>query len=455
MSPRLDVRPKPNPRQLAFLALRSVQGGAFADVALDRVLRGVELSAPDRRLLTELMYGSVRRQRSLDALISQLGKKRVEQQPPELCSILHLGLYQLRYLNQIPAAAAVNTTVELAKQNGFKGLSGFVNGLLRQYIRLAESQDPLQLPEDPVERLGVLHSYPNWIIKVWIEQLGLIETEQLCIWLNQPPSLDLRVNPLQASVKTVQSALQAAGVVAQPLPHLAQALRLTKAGSIPSLPGFREGWWTVQDSSAQLVSHLLAPQTGEVVIDACAAPGGKTTHLAELIKDQGTVWACDRAASRLRKLQENAKRLNLHAIQTCVGDSRALPQFVSQGDRVLLDAPCSGLGTLHRHADARWRQTPETVQELSRLQTELLAQVATWVKPNKVLVYATCTLHPAENEAVIQQFLAHHPTWRIVPPDPNSPAAMFATPEGWIKVWPHRHAMDGFFMVRLSQTTIN
>jgi len=451
--PRLDVTL--NSRQLAFLALRSVHWGAFADVALDRVLRGVELSPPDRRLLTELVYGSVRRQRSLDALVSQLSKKRVEQQPPELRSILHLGLYQLRYLNQIPAAAAVNTTVELAKQNGFKGLSGFVNGLLRQYIRLAESQDPLHLPENPVERLGVLHSYPDWIVTVWLEQLGLAETEQLCIWLNQPPTLDLRVNPLRASVETVQSALEAAGVAAQPLPHLTQGLRLMQAGPIPSLPGFAEGWWTVQDSSAQLVSHLLAPQPGEVVIDVCAAPGGKTTHLAELMGDQGTVWACDRAASRLRKLKENAKRLNLHAIQTCAGDSRDLPQFIGQGDRVLLDAPCSGLGTLQRHADARWRQTPKTVEELVILQRQLIEKTAAYVKAGGVLVYATCTLHPAENEAVIQQFLTHQSGWQVVPPDPRSPAAAFSTPEGWIKVWPHRHAMDGFFMVRLSHAMVD
>jgi len=464
-----------NPRQLAFLALRAIHRGAFADVALDRALRNVEINPPDspretlrdsaketlrdspketlrdRGLVTELVYGTVRRQRSLDALISQLAKKRADQQPPDLRSILHLGLYQLRYLSQIPAAAAVNSTVELAKQNGLKGLTGLVNGLLRQYIRLAATADPLQLPEDPIERLGVLHSYPDWIVAVWLKQIGLAETERLCTWLNQPPYIDLRVNPLQVSVAKVASALEAAAVSVQRVPYLPQALRLLEAGSIPSLPGFTEGWWSVQDSSAQLVSYLVGPQPGEVVIDACAAPGGKTTHLVELMQDQGTVWACDRAASRLKKLQENTRRLNLNAIQTCVGDSRNLPRFVQQADRVLLDAPCSGLGTLHRHADARWRQTPETVQELTQLQGELLEHTATWVKPGGILVYATCTLHPDENEAVVQRFLHHHPDWSIDPPAPGSSPAAFTTPEGWIKVWPHRHNMDGFFMVRLSR----
>ncbi|MBD2083857.1 16S rRNA (cytosine(967)-C(5))-methyltransferase [Coleofasciculus sp. FACHB-542] len=456
-----------NPRQIAFLALRDVhRKGAFADVALDRLLRQADLSATDRRLVTELVYGSVRRQRSLDALIDHLGKKKAHQQPLDLRAILHLGLYQLRYQDRIPVSAAVNTTVQLAKENGFSGLSGFVNGLLRQYIRLAESKkpgnrggevqnlesDPLHLPKNPVERLGILHSYPDWIIEVWLERLGLEETEQLCEWMNQTPAIDLRVNPLCAEIEKVEAALQAADISVSRVPHLPQALRLTGGtGAIQNLPGFSEGWWTVQDSSAQLVSYLLDAQPGEVVIDACAAPGGKTTHIAELMEDRGTVWACDKTASRLRKLQENAKRLSLHSIQIQEGDSRNLPQFINQADRVLLDAPCSGLGTLHRHADARWRQTLQTVQELSILQGELLDRVATWVKPNGILVYATCTLHPLENEGVVRAFLERYPQWQILPPNPNSPAAAYITPAGWIEVWPHRHQMDGFFMVRLQK----
>ena len=437
----------PNPRAAAFFALRAVHRGAYSDAALDKVLRGADLSNADRRLVTELVYGSVRRQRSLDALIDQLGKKKAHQQPPDLRTILHLGLYQLRYLSQIPDAASVNSTVELAKENGFSGLTGFVNGLLRQYIRLAVAADPLQLPENPVERLGVLHSYPNWIIEVWLEQLGS-ETEQLCEWLNQPPVIDLRVNPLRTTIEQVESALQSAGILVRRVPQLPQALRLIgSTGSIQNLPGFSEGWWTVQDSSAQLVSHLLDPQPGEMVIDACAAPGGKTTHIAELMGDEGTVWACDRAASRLRKLKENTERLQIKSIQTWVGDSRN-SEFKS-ADRVLLDVPCSGLGTLHRHADARWRQTTDSVRELSVLQSELLSQAATLVKPNGFLVYATCTLHPLENERVIQQFLARHSSWRIEPPNPDSALAALTTSEGWIKVWPQRHQMDGFFMVRL------
>ncbi len=452
-APGLKLTGMENSRFCAFVALRAVHCGAYADAALDRVLRETDLSAVDRRLVTELVYGSVRRQRTLDALIDHLAKKKAHQQPPDLRTILHLGLYQLRYQERIPSSAAVNTTVQLAKENGFSGLTGFVNGLLRQYLRLASNNvDPLQLPENPVERLGVLHSYPNWVVEVWLEQLGMAETEQLCEWMNQSPAIDLRVNPLRAGIEEVEATLLSSGVLVRRVPQLPQALRLIgSTGSIQNLPGFSEGWWTVQDSSAQLVGYLLDPQPGEVVIDACAAPGGKTTHIAELMTDQGTVWACDRAASRLRKLQENAARLQLRSIQLCVGDSRNLSQFKDSADRVLLDVPCSGLGTLHRHADARWRQTTKSVQELSVLQEELLAQTSTFVKPGGVLIYATCTLHPLENERVIQAFLARHHNWQIDSPTPDSAVATFATPEGWVKVWPHRHQMDGFFMLRLKK----
>ncbi|MBR8834483.1 MAG: 16S rRNA (cytosine(967)-C(5))-methyltransferase [Stigonema ocellatum SAG 48.90 = DSM 106950] len=490
-----------NPRQLAFIALRDVHKGAYVDIALDRVLQKVNLPDNDRRLVTELVYGCVRRQRTLDVLIDQLGKKKSHQQPKDLRTILHLGLYQLSYQQRIPPSAAVNTTVQLAKANGFSGLTGFVNGLLRQYIRVggmgngewgvgnrewgdrgdrgdrgvnnycssssSSSSSPPSSPSSPspptphsplptpllVERLGILHSFPDWIIQVWVEQLGLTEIEQLCEWMNKTPAIDLRVNPLRTSLEEVEAALQSAGVLSKRLPHLPQALRLlSSTGPIQNLPGFNEGWWTVQDSSAQLVSHLLDPQRSEVVIDSCAAPGGKTTHMAELMGDEGKIWAGDRTASRLGKLQENAQRLKLQSIEIFTGDSRNLPQFQNSADRVLLDAPCSGLGTLHRHADARWRQTPETVQELSLLQKQLLSHTSTFVKPKGVLVYATCTLHPAENEDVISSFLTEHPNWEIEPPNPDSPACAYSTPQGWIKVWPHRHDMDGFFMVRLRRS---
>lgn len=440
-------------RRLAFDALKDIYRGGYADVVLHRRLAQTSLSAVDRGLVTELVYGVVRRQRTLDALIDQLGKKNAQQQPLDLRVVLHLGFYQLRYLTHIPPSAAVHTSVGLAKATGQGRLSGVVNGILRQYLRLAERDgDPLRVPEDPVAAIALQHSFPDWMVQLWYDTLGNDETQALCDWLNQPPAIDLRVNRLKTTVAAVADELAAAQIATERLAHLPDALRLKgHVGAIQTLPGYEAGWWVVQDASAQLVSALVDPQPGEVVIDACAAPGGKTTHLAELMGDRGVVWACDRTTSRLNKVKQNISRLHLSSVKPYTGDSTTMTKFEGQGDRVLVDAPCSGLGTLHRHADARWRQTPDTVQELVDLQRQLLARAATWVKPGGTLVYATCTLHPQENEAQIKHFLSTHPRWRLFPPEPGSDVAAFASAEGWIKIWPHRHHMDGFFMARLKQ----
>lgn len=440
-------------RSLAFFALKDIyQKKAYTDFALNRILKSVgksaEISQTNRSFACELVYGTVRRQRTLDALIDSLGKKKAAQQPPDLRIILHLGLYQLRYLDRIPASAAVNTSVELAKSFGLNRLSGVVNGLLRSYIRQSESADPLKLPAEENTKLGIQHSFPDWIVANWLEQLPTEEVAQLLAWFNQAPKVDLRVNTLKTTVVDVHQAFTAAEIKANVIPGLPQGLRLEGAGDVTKLPGYKEGWWVIQDSSAQLVSHLLNPQPGETIIDACAAPGGKTTHIAELMGDNGRIIACDRSAKRLNKVRENAARLKLTSIEIEPGDSCEREEFVNLADKVLLDAPCSGLGTLHKRPDIRWRNTDQSIIQLYELQRKLLKQTATWIKPKGVLVYATCTLNILENEKVIQSFLDEHPNWSIQSPG-DVITKSWSTTEDWIKVFPHRHNMDGFFMVRL------
>jgi 16S rRNA (cytosine967-C5)-methyltransferase len=460
-----------NPRQLALFALKDLETGSFTDIVIDRLLSKFPLSDLDRHLFTELVNGIVRRKRSLDAIITQLAKQSADRQPPNLKQLLRLGLYQLRYLDRIPDSAAVNTTVDLAKTNGLAGLAGVVNGILRQYIRLQnEREEVLDLPVDPIERLGILYSFPDWLIGQWIEELGAIETEQLCQAFNRSPSIDLRINTLkidpnffpdlsqterveQQRTKIIDL-FQSVGIVAIPISHLPQGLRIVgNVGAISQLPGYQEGWWTIQDSSAQLVTHLLDPQPQEIIIDACAAPGGKTTHIAELIGNTGQIFALDQTASRLKKLQQNLDRLQLDTVKILTGDSCGFSELTNTADRLLLDAPCSGLGTLHRRADARWQKTPTQIHELAGLQAKLLANTATWVKPGGVLVYATCTVCSIENEDVILPFLKTHPDWQIELPDPHSSLASFVDEAGWIKVWPHRQQMDGFFMVKLRRVS--
>jgi 16S rRNA (cytosine967-C5)-methyltransferase len=440
-----------NSRQIAFNALLEIYyRGAYTDIALDRMLDKNNLSKLDRNLACELVYGIVRRQRTLDRIIDIFGKKPAVKQPHNLRIILHLGLYQLRYLQQIPVPAAIDTSVQLAKENGQQNLSGVVNGLLRQYQRLAEVKDPLELGGDSIEDIGIAYSFPNWIVANFITEIGKEETKQILDWFNHPPQLDLRVNTRSISVSELASKLTDINIEHTPLPHLPQSLRLMKGvGAIKDLIGYHEGWWLVQDSSAQLVTHLLAPQAGESIVDACAAPGGKTTHIAEMMDDRGEIWAIDPTPKRLQKITENATRLRLKSIQTLVGDSRTLDRFIDSADRVLLDVPCSGLGTLHKRPDLRWRQEQGKIRDIIKLQRELLDNCATWVKKGGILVYSTCTLNKEENEGTIEAFLATHPNWQIEPPPSDSPASVFATTKGWIKILPHQHQMDGFFMVRL------
>lgn len=443
-------------RQCALTILQAIgQHHVYSDIALDQGLRERQLSPQERGLVTEFVYGIVRRQRSLDALIDQLANTPPHQQPPNLRLILRLGLYQLRYLSHIPPSAAVNTSVELAKKNGFKGLAGVVNGILRQYLRLSEvKDDPLILPSHPVQRLGILYSFPDWLIELWLQEWGETETEALCQAFNQVPSIDLRINPLKNSLDYLKNAFTSANIPFSDLDFLPNGLRLTEGNrQIRYLPLFAEGGWIVQEASAQLVGYLLDPQPEEVIIDACAAPGGKTTHIAELMGDTGIIWACDRTASRLKKVQQNMHRLQLQSIRLQEGDSREYPLFREKANRVLLDVPCSGLGTLHRHPEIRWRQNPEKIQELAQLQKELLAEAATWVKPQGVLVYATCTLNKQENENVVLNFLENHPQWRIEFPAPSFPAPSLVSETGWLKILPHRHQMDGFFMVKLRKNS--
>jgi 16S rRNA (cytosine967-C5)-methyltransferase len=448
-----------NSRQIALETLRLIQRRkAYADVALDCTLsrsRQDEVILPesDRRLITELVYGCTRRQKTLDAVLQNFLQKPITKLPPDILIILQIGVYQLCFLDRIKPSAIVHTTVELVKENNLKGLSGFVNGVMRSILRAKDKGDLLANIADPSN----YYSYPEWLIELWQKEFGQEAIADICNWFNQTPHLDLRVNLLHATRDQVLAAFAEAEIEAAPIPYLPDGIRVGQgAGDVSKLPKFKEGWWSVQDASAQLVTYLLDPQPNEIIIDACAAPGGKTTHISDRLKNTGKVYALDRLASRLKKVDQNTARLGISNVETIEIDAReftGLPESSvnSKCDRVLLDVPCSGLGTLHRHADARWRQTPDEPYKLAKTQAEILDRATTWVKPEGVIVYSTCTLHPAENEEVITQFLSNHPDWQIVPPDADNPAAHFASDRGWVKVLPHVHNMDGFFMVKLQK----
>ncbi|WP_025782019.1 16S rRNA (cytosine(967)-C(5))-methyltransferase [Candidatus Synechococcus spongiarum] len=442
------------PRWVAWKTLQSVAAGAFADVALAREFRrhGRQLGAADRALVMELTYGSIRQRRLLDRWLDHCGARPAQQQPPPLRWLLHLGLYQLLFAHRIPEAVAVSSTVELAKAHGLGRLSAVVNGLLRAVVRCRQRQEEPPLPRQPTARFAARYSLPDWLADLLLQWLPEPEAAAFAALINRPPHLDLRVNRLRATVDQVQAAWGAVDQSLAPIAMAPQGLQIPQGvGAMARQPGYSTGQWCVQDRAAQLVAPLLQPQPGHVVVDMCAAPGGKTTHVAELMGDQGRIIAVDRSAARLQRLQRNARRLGLQSIQTRCADARALPRLHGCADRVLLDAPCSGLGTLARHACARWRLNPAAIEELQALQGQLLNEAIQLVRPGGRLVYATCTVHPGENQAQIDALLNRHPHWRQCPL-PESLQELCGH-GAQLRLWPQRHGCDGFFAVALEPVT--
>ena len=436
------------PRRLAWKVLEAVAAGAFADNALERELAKTNLAPLDRGLATELAYGAIRQRFLLDAWIDAHGRLKANRQPPRLRWLLHVGLYQLLFSSRVPASAAVNTSVQLAKEAGFAQLAPVVNGLLRAVARAhnphgAEADTPrplhpwqgLALPDAAAASLALRHSLPPWLATQLLQWCRPEEAEAFGHSSNTPPALDLRINRRRSSRPEVLAAFGAAGLTARALDDQEWGLCLAAAsGDLRGLPGFKEGHWCVQDRTAQAIAPLLAPLPGQRVLDACAAPGGKSTQLAELMDDQGEIWAVDRSEARLKKVVANAERLGMVSLQVLAADAADLleirPQWRGYFDRILVDAPCSGLGTLARHADARWRIQPDTIAELASQQQRLLERLAPLLQPTGRLVYATCTVHPQENGDVVAAFLACQPSWQLI------------HQQQW---WPSAQAGDGFY----------
>lgn len=430
------------PRRLAWAVLQAVAAGAYADAALERALGQAQLSARDRALATDLAYGAIRQRALLDGWISARGRVAADRQPPKLRWLLHVGLYQLLFLQRVPPSAAVSTTVQLAREGGLERLAPVVNGLLRGVLRsregLPDAAEPWQglpLPEDAATALALRHSLPLWLAQELLGWRGPGDAEVFAQACNDPPPLDLRVNALRTDSATLIAHLAEAGVRAEALPELPEGITLLdRPGDLRALPGYAEGHWSVQDRQAQRIAPLLDPQPGERILDACAAPGGKATHCAERMGDRGEVWAVDRSAARLKRLSANAERLGLTSLKPLAAEASTLlvqqPGWRKHFDRILLDAPCSGLGTLARHADARWRQTPATVSELVALQDALLEGLAPLLAPGGRFVYATCTVHPQENQERVALALQHHPQWLLL------------QEQQW---WPQVGGGDGFY----------
>jgi 16S rRNA (cytosine967-C5)-methyltransferase len=417
------------------------------DDVLDRHLTGP--TDADTRLATELVYGVVRRMGSLDWQLNRLLREPLAKLPPPIQMILRLGAYQLLYLDRIPASAAVNEAVKQAKRFGHEGTAKLTNAVLRNLDR---QRHGLPWPtEQTSAAMAVRFSLPPWLAERWWERYGPGQALQLAEAMQQPAATHLRTNTQRIDRDSLLRAFAEAGYHAEALAPFPDAVNLHASTGPKQWPGYAEGWWYVQDLGSMAVAHAVDPQPGESVVDLCAAPGGKTTHMAALMADQGRILAIDSQEKRLKRLMANVERLGLTAIETRTGDAATLkPDRLA--DRVLVDAPCSGLGVIRRKPDIRWRVTPTTLADLLPVQARILRAAAAWVKPGGHMVYSTCSTEPEENGGQIAAFLAEHPEFTPIALPARFPASWTADqPLGQLSLLPHRHGTDGFFIACLQR----
>lgn len=460
VSPR-SSSPSASARSVALSVLvESVKSDEGVDILLDRALAQTTCDSRDRALAMELTYGVLRRLATIDWRLTPVADKPLLRLPLVVQMIVRLGAYQLVYLDRIPHSAAVNESVQLAKRRAKqlgRDWSGFVNAVLRSLLRSPVPPWP-NLEADSARTLSVRYSIPEWLSQRWIDRLGVARAEAACETASTIPPVTLRVNLLKTTRDTLLQKLRAAGLNVQVTEVSPAGVILEDGRVIPSLPGFHEGAFYVEDEAAQLIPPLVDPQPGDIVLDACAAPGGKTTHLAMLMQNRGTIYAVDRKAERLERLGDNCRRLGIDIAKPVVGDVRQLGTWsdVSESrdgyfDRILVDAPCSGLGVLRRHPEAKWRKDSQAFLRHQTLQLEILSSVVARLRAGGVLVYSTCSTEPEENEEVIEQFCRSHPEFRAESVAPWLPPAAraFLTERGALSTMGNRCSMDGFYAARL------
>jgi 16S rRNA (cytosine967-C5)-methyltransferase len=447
----------PNARLIALNILNSLEpASGTLDQVLDAAFSGVpDMSQRDKNLVFSIVYGVLRQQRRLDWMLSHFLKIDGGNVDAPVRNILRIGLFQILFLSRIPDSAAVNTSVELTKIIKKLWATRFVNGVLRNAVRRYAAISLPDLKTDPELAIAIEQSMPDWMVRRWIARFGISQTLCLCNVVNNIPPITLRANTLKTTRDDLMRAMTGHVREADITSLSPDGLRLYHPETaVSALPGFSEGLFQVQDEAAQLVTMLLNPQPGETVLDACAGMGGKTGHIAQQMHNQGRVMALDIRQDKLKKIRAEMLRLGISIVETgCHDLTQSSSSGISLYDRVLLDAPCSGLGVLRRNPDIKWRSSLERIRHCAAEQLRLLEQVSRYVKPGGCIVYAVCSMEPEENESVIESFLQHHSEYRV-DDDAGGMSCGITLPMdscGYLRTFPHLHDMDGFFAVRLKK----
>jgi 16S rRNA (cytosine967-C5)-methyltransferase len=433
--------------------IRWTKRGSPMDPLFDEMVMGdFLLTDLDQAFVREVVYGVLRWQGKLDWIISAYSHIKPHRMERAVIIILRMGAYQILFMDRVPSRAAVDESVKLAKGVKKGDAAPFINGILRG---IAEKRKEVPYPDlqtDPLDHIATIYSHPLWMVQRWVDQWGAEEAIALCQADNQIPPFTVRVNTLKGTREEALTQLYDEKIAATPTPFSPVGITITNPPPLDTWGLLQEGLLQVQDEAAQFISMLLNPQPGERVLDVCAAPGGKTTHLAQLMGDRGEIVAMDVNQPKLGLLQENCRRLGITIVKALAHDATApLPFPPGSFGRVLVDVPCTGLGTLRRNPDGKWRLKEADIPRLQQIQGKILTQAATMVKKQGLLVYSTCTMTPEENEGVIDPFLSESNEFRLEDASLALPSECegLVDSKGCLRTLPHRHGMDGFFSARM------
>lgn len=422
----------------------------FSNIALNKMMPA-HMEKRDENFVRELVYGVIENKLYMDYIIKKASKIRIKKIHPAIMTILRLGIYQILFMDTVPSSAAVNESVKLAKKRGHRGTIGFVNGILRNITRDPNKFIALD-EEEPLGYLSIKYSHPEYIVKIWLDEYGYDFTEALLKANNMTPHLNIRVNTLKITRNELKEKLIRKDFVCEEGMLSKDALRIKNPHRITNIEEFKEGLFTIQDESSMVVGDVLNPKEGSLVLDMCSAPGGKVTHLAQLMKNNGRIIARDIYDHKINLIEENVKRLSIDIIETELHDALQLdPHLINKVDYCLIDAPCSGLGLIRRKPEIKWNRTKDDMDELIALQYEILNIGKNYVKDGGTLLYSTCTIYGKENHFMIERFLENNKEFTLEPiTEIDEKFDGFNTlKKGFIQLYPHLHGTDGFFIAKM------
>lgn len=442
-----------NSREIILKILIDINtNGAYSNISINKHLEKNK-KIENENFIREVVYGVLENKKYIDYIISQVSSIRIEKIQSLTLEILRMGVYQVIFMDRIPDRAAVNETVNLSKKYGHKGIVGFVNGVLRN---ISKNKEKLMIVKnkDKLTYLSIKYSYPKWMIENWIKEYGYEFTEKLCKGNNSRPKLNIRVNTLKISRDQLLDIFSSYGYIVYKTKYAKDGLIIDNPRRITSLEEYRNGYFIIQDESSMLVSQTIDPKEGSLVLDLCSAPGGKSTHMAQIMNNSGKIISRDIYSHKLHLVQENAHRLGIDIIETEIFDATKFDEkFREKADYCIIDAPCSGLGIIRRRPEIKWNRKEEDIQELTKIQWEIINNAKSYLKPGGVMVYSTCTISKEENEDMVNKFLLENSQFKLIGFEDkfNSKKNIEKSKDGYVQLFPHIHNTDGFFIAKFKK----